>query len=139
MRILTVQDAGEVSKVLNHPDIYEAITGDNGDAPPPMDEHHVYLGAYVDGEIVGLAIFHPYRDGVEGHFQVLPEHRKAHAEAFAKAILNMVDVPIYGLVPTLYPNVIAFNKKMGARVVGTLANHYTKHGVAYDVIITRFN
>lgn len=134
-------DADEIRAILTDPDIYERITSDDAKKVEiPLTRDFFYLIAEVSGNPIGLAILHPYEDGFEAHYQVLPQYRKSHAVQFAQKALEMFrGHKIYGLVPEYYPNVIAFDKKIGFEHIDTIPNDFKKDGQLYDRFVMRNN
>ena len=126
-------DEEEIRAILSDPDIYERITSDeNKEIQIPLTRDFFYLIGEVSGTPIGLAILHPYKDGFEAHYQVLPEYRKSHAVQFAQKGLEMFrGHRVYGLVPEYYPNVIAFDKKIGFEHIDTIPNDFKKDGQLY--------
>ncbi len=134
--VIRTVDRTLINSVLLAPGIFEVIS-DGEAVDVPIDDKHVYLAGYVNDEVIGLVILHPITlddvDGLEGHFQVLPQYRKAHALAFAQAVLQHITLPIFGIVPKKYQNVIAFNQRAGA----TLIKEINDNGE--PAVIQRFN
>jgi hypothetical protein len=139
MIIRRTYDRNEINSVLSDPDIKKRITSDNTpDSEIPITDEYCYLLGEAEGEIIGLTILHPFRDGLEAHYQVLPQYRKRYAMQFAQETLNIIPPSnIYGVVPTYHQNIIEFDKKLGLEHVDTLKGGYIKDGKEYDYFIMR--
>lgn len=125
-------EASQAEKVLLNPEIYDRISDD--DCPlilelPEMD----YLGGFVDGELASVTIFHPFRDGMKIHFNVLKEYR-SKADFLLDASM-VYDCPIYVEIPTLYPEVINYAKHHGFKEISRRFNTYRKNGKLYDRVL----
>lgn len=133
----------EIDSVLKHPEIWDRITSDKS---PQSDEweisrHGIYLGGYVDGNIVAIMIFHELDDrSGQCHIHTLPEGRKQFAFEFAQGALDWYWTyfdhdRLFAEVPTLYPDVIGFAKKFGFREVGLKPESFNKSAMLYDKVI----
>lgn len=115
MIIRETKDIQEIKSVLCHPAIYPRIKGDLSLEPddfiPPMDDV-LYLGGY-DNTIFAVTCFHPFRDGLKFHPNVLPEYRLRYARDFARKCLLMVQCEVYAEVPLEFKKAINFAKKLG--------------------------
>lgn len=141
MIIRPTQDLTEILSILDHPDIKPHISDEDTDkASIPINSEYLYLLCVVNDLPIGLAIFHTFRDGLEAHYQVLKEYRKDYGIKFAKEALKL-DVlqgrTLYGIVPSYYQNVIAFDKSIGFEHVDTIKNSFTKDSKTYDEYIMR--
>ena len=144
MNIRETTDIEEIKSVLCHPEIYPCISQDGNptarEFEPPMNVS--YIGGYIDGEIMGIMIYHPYKDGLKCHIQVLPEFRKKYAKEFGRIALNFGEAKnaiIYADIPTCYPNVLAFAKKVGFEITGSIKDDYTRDGKVFDATTLRLN
>ncbi len=144
MLIKVIEDVNDIKKVLCHPDIYGCINDDDccnsEDFEPPIIDEITYVAGYVDGDIIGLMIYHTKKAGLKCHIQVLPEYRNQHARQFARMALDLgkaKNVLIYSHIPVCYPNVISFAKEFGFAETGRIKDDYIKNNVKHDVIIMR--
>lgn len=143
MDVRETTDVKEIKAVLCHPQIYPCISQDGNpieEFEPPMTAR--YVGGYVDGEIMGIMIYHPYKDGLKCHIQVLPEFREKYAKAFGRIALNFGEAKnaiIYADIATCFSNVIAFAQWLGFEKTGSIKNDYTRDGQCFDVITMRLN
>ncbi len=136
-------DPDEIKRVLCHPEIYPCITSDDEcpdleDFEPPMDAE--YIGGYVGCDIIGIMVYHTYKDGFECHIQVLPEYRKEYAREFAQMALEIgkaKNASIYAEIPDCYPNVLKFAKSFGFNETGSIEDGYTRNGMTCDVTTLR--
>lgn len=133
----------DIEKVLCDPVIYDTISGD--DCPtaeefnPPINNDYLYIGGYVNGEIIGIMVYHKYLDGQECHIQVLPKYRKEHAIKFAEQVLTFKGtLPLYAEIPDLYQNVLAFSFLNNFKVIDVKENDYIKNGKTYNVNVLEY-
>lgn len=144
--MLTLQktvDIDHIKTVLCNAAIYDAIGEDGSpsaeDFEPPITDDYLYIGGYVEDEIIALMIYHKYRDGNNCHVQVLPEYRKEHAINFGEQALKFRGtLPLYAEIPTLYKNVLAFALMNNFKVIDVNENEYTKNGETYNVNVLRY-
>ena len=132
----------DIKKVLCNDVIYDCITDDkccnSSEFEPPINDNFIYIGGYVDGEIIALMVYHQYRDGNTCHVQVLPDYRKKYAIEFGEQSLSFRGTrPLYARIPTLYQNVINFAELNGFEVIETLKDDHLKNGNLYDVKVMR--
>jgi len=133
----------DIKAVLCNPAIYDTITDDNcpniEDFEPPINDEYLYVGGYVDNEIIGLMVYHEYLDGNKCHVQVLPEHRKEHAKQFGEQSLQYRGTrPLYAEIPDLYKNVLDFAILNDFKVIKRIDNGFIKDGVNYTVNVLRY-
>jgi hypothetical protein len=134
-------DLDDIKAVLCDPAIYDTITDDNSglieDFKPPLEDH-LYIGGYVNGEIVALMVYHKYLDGNKCHVQVLPEFRKEYALKFGEqSLLFRGTLPLYAVIPDLYKNVLEFSFLFGFKTIDKTENTYVKNGKSYNDNILR--
>ncbi len=141
-----IKNTDEIKKVLCHPEIYDLINDDNSpdveNCNIPLTSDIEYIGGFVEGDIIGIMIYHTTNKGVELHIQVLPEYRKEYAREFARMALKFGEAKnayIYSEIPICYPNVISFAKEFGFTESGSIKDNYVKNGIKHDVIIMRMN
>ena len=144
MIVKKTTNADDIKAVLCQGAIYECITDDEcppaEEFEPPTDQDYLYVGGYVNGEIIAIMVYHEYMDGNECHIQVLPEHRKQYAKDFAEqALLFRGTLPLYAEIPDLYKNVLNFACSFGFEVISKRDNDYVKNGVYYNMNILRYN
>jgi len=126
----------EAAKVLNDPEIYDRISNDN--CPDTFDEYPdtaLYIGGYVNGQLVSVSIIHETKIGYKFHYQVLKQHRKYAGKLLKQAIGPILQIceSIYCEIPSLYRSVINFASKHGFEVVEIKNACYPKNGINYDV------
>ncbi len=103
----------------------------------PMPDGVLYLCGYVP-ELVGCFILKRLNTvTLECHVQVLPEHRKKHAEEFGRAVIdwaweNTNARKIVAQIPFIYPNVRDFAFKMGFKLEGMNRESYMKNNAIHD-------
>tara|TARA_R110000787_G_scaffold179738_1_gene291779 strand:+ start:195 stop:629 length:435 start_codon:yes stop_codon:yes gene_type:complete len=142
--IVTITDnVSDIRAVLCNPAIYDTITDDNSpnieDFKPPINDKYLYVGGYVDNEIIGLMVYHKYLDGNECHMQVLPEHRKDHAKEFGEQSLKHRGTqPLYAEIPDLYKNVLDFALLNDFKVIKRIDSGFIKNGVNHTVNVLRY-
>lgn len=138
-------DDADIDAVLRHPEIWGRISSD--ESPKAQDweisRRGVYLGGYVDGEVVAIMVFHEVGDSVgKCHIHTIPERRKEIAAEFAQGALEWYWTyfdhdRLLAEIPTLYPDVIGFAKKFGFEEVGIGQDPFLKSGQLYDKVILR--
>ena len=143
MIVKQIDDVEDIKKVLCVGSIYECITDDTcppaDEFEPPTDQCYTYVAGYVNGEIIGIMVYHKYLDGNECHIQVLPDYRKQHAREFAEqALLFRGTLPLYAEIPDLYKNVINFAIAHDFEVIDTKENNYIKNGKTYNTNVLRY-
>lgn len=144
MIVKQTTDINEIKHIICNNEIYDCITDDNcpprDEFEPPVDEDHMYIGGYVNNEIIAIMVYHKYKDGQICHVQVLPEFRKEYAIQFGEQSLSFRGTrPLYAEIPTLYPNVIHFAKLNGFKEIETIKDSHVKDGSLSDVKVMRFN
>jgi len=132
----------DIKAVLCNPAIYDTISDDNSplidEFEPPL-ENYLYVGGYVNGEIIALMVYHKYLDGNKCHVQVLPEFRKEYALEFGEqSLLFRGTLPLYAVIPDLYKNVLEFAFNFGFKVIDTKVDSYVKNNKSYNDNILRF-
>ncbi len=123
----------DIKAVLCHPAIYGCISSDDSpdssEFEPPITDEYLYVGGYVNGEIVSIMVYHDFRDGTELHIQVLPEHRSRYALEFGeRALLFRGNKPLYAVIPDTYNNVLEYAKSFGFDVIERNKSKQTKNG-----------
>lgn len=125
-----------------HPDIFDTITDD--DCPPPeeydipVNDNYLYIGGFVNGEIIAVMVYHNYKDGKKCHVQVLPEYRHEYAAIFGEQSLMFKGTQtLYAEIPECHPNVLDFAFRFGFRVIETKEQDYCKNGNKYNTKILR--
>ena len=142
MIIKETTNIDDIKAVLCNPAIYDTITDDNcpvaEEFKPPLEDH-VYVGGYVEGQMVALMVYHKYLDGNKCHVQVLPEYRKEHAKRFGEqSLLFKGTRPLYAEIPDLYRNVLDFAKRNNFEIIKQINNGHIKNGVSYTVNVLRY-
>ena len=143
MIVTATTNLTDIKAVLCNPAIYDTITDDNcpniEDFEQPINDEYLYVGGYVDNEIIGLMVYHEYLDGNKCHVQVLPEHRKEHAKQFGEQSLQYRGTrPLYAEIPDLYKNVLDFAILNDFKVIKRIDNGFIKNGVNYTVNVLRY-
>lgn len=112
--ILKTPTEGEIKQVLFDPWIWDRETDDyfTDQSKFFVPEEATMLGGYVDGNIIGLFMTHPFRDGVKAHIAVLKFYRQ-QAREFAEKSLKTLKHKVYCQVAECYPEVVNFAKKHG--------------------------
>jgi hypothetical protein len=133
----------DIKAILCNPVIYDTITDDNSplakNFEPPVNDDYLYIGGYVNGQIIALMVYHKYLDGNKCHLQVLPEHRKEYAINFGEqSLLFKGTLPLYAEIPDLYKNVLAFALSNSFKVKSVKENDYIKNGKTYNVNVLEF-
>ena len=136
-------DSTDIKAILCDPAIYDTITDDNSplaeDFEPPINDDYLYIGGYVDGQIIALMVYHKYLDGNKCHVQVLPKFRKEHAKEFGEQSLQFKGTrPLYAEIPDLYKNVLDFALLNNFKVTTRINNGHIKNGVEYTVNVLRY-
>ena len=136
--IKQTKDLNVIKRVLFDAHIYSTISDDEIEKEEnfklPVNDDYRYYAGYVNGDIIGLMIYHPYLDGEECHVQVLVKYRKKYAKQFGEQSLLMRDRtrPLYAEIPEFYTNVLNFAKLNGFKVIDTQLNNFTKQGKTYN-------
>lgn len=143
MILAEINDRESINKVLKNPDIYDVISSDGCpdacDMEFPINDDYQYIAGFVGGEIIGILVYHSYKDGRECHVQVLPEYRFDFAIEFGKQALKFKgDLPLYAEIPEKYKNVLAFAKANKFEIIGEHSDKYIKNGVEYPVKILKY-
>lgn len=145
MIIKETTNLDDIKAVLYHPDIYDTISADDsppiGEIEPPVNDKFLYVGGYVDGEIIALMIYNDYLDGKarKCHVQVLPEFRKEYAKKFGEqSLLFRGTLPLYAKISDLYENVLAFALMNDFKVIDIEKDAHIKNGKTYNVNVLRY-
>jgi hypothetical protein len=142
MILKETRDIAEIKKILCCPEIYKCIGDDNS---PPIDEFEppsqaMYVAGYVDGDIIGLMIYHITEKGLKCHLQVLPEYRSKYAREFARMALEFGEAKnssIYSETPVCYWHIIRFAKSFGFVEEGVIKDEFLLDGIRHDVMVMR--
>ena len=144
MIVYETKEECDINHVLKHPVIYDAISSDNSPCSEyflaPITDEYRYIVGKAEGEIIGLLVYHSYKDGEECHVQVLPEHRKKYAKEFGGLSLKFRDKtkPLYAEIPDYHKNVLNFALRNNFEVIAKEDKGYLKNGVEYPINILRF-
>ncbi len=143
MIVTPTSNLQDIKAVLCNPDIYATIADDSSpdikDFEPPISNKYLYVGGYVNNEIIGLMIYHEYLDGNKCHVQVLPKHRKEHAKDFGEqSLYHRGTRPLYAEIPDLYKNVLDFALLNGFKVIKRIDNGFIKNGVKHTINVLRY-
>lgn len=139
MIISETKDLDQIYRIFCDPEIYDRIADDG--APSIDDFVAVEPGDSVyyltDENNIGLVFYH-WKNCVtlEGHIQVLKEHRDQAIEFGGKCLQwaweNTDAQKIVVTVPEIYPDVVRFVMKFGFQVEGLCEGSYLKNSVLYD-------
>lgn len=133
----------DIKKVLCNPIVYDCISSDNcptaSEFEPPINSEYRYIAGFVKGEIIGVMVYHSYKDGEECHVQVLPEYRKEYAAKFGKQVLLFKsESTLYAEIPSLYQNVLEFAVLNNFKILEKEDKSYIKNGVNYPVFTLEY-
>lgn len=144
IKVSETKDIKDIHAVLKHPEIFDSISSD--DTPcskhflAPINKDYRYIIGIDGGEIIGLMVYHTYKDGEECHIQVLPKHRVKHAKAFAEQALEFQSTQkLYAEIPDNYQNVLKFAESFGFKVINKEDQGYTKNGESHLINILRYD
>ena len=102
MIVRETTDIEEIKSVLCHKDIFsyisEGVDIEPEEYEPPLN-NVVYLIGYSKGRAFALACFHPFKDGLKFHPNVLSGYRLKYARDFVKQSLCMIKCPVYVEIP----------------------------------------
>lgn len=143
LQVKETKNINDIHAVLKRPDIFDAISCDKTPCAEhfnaPISDKYKYIAGYHNGEIIGLMVYHTYKDGNICHIQVLPEHRKEHAREFGEQALKFRGTrPLYAEIPDSYQNVLSFAKSFGFDVVEKVDQGYTKNGESHLINVLKF-
>jgi len=137
-----VDDVEIIKSIMLHPEIWPTISEDNFTQEEYEPDVYVdfWLGAFVDGDCIGLFRFHSLNGvTVQIHIQILPEYREKFAMESVKHmwkwLLDQEDTPLIKVVasiPIIYPNVIKFALANGFKEEGINRMSYKKNGKIVD-------
>lgn len=142
--ILHIYDTQTIQCVMMHEDILPTIIDDtwDGAAYQPNTINDIYLGCMAKGEFAGLFKFHWIGGSVlQAHAHILKKYRKDFSEKFAKAAINYILVNIQrcdkleAKVPTIYPNVSNYLKRIGFVQEGISRKSFKKNGEMHDMLM----
>lgn len=136
-------DLEEIRTVLCNAVIYDTISADGdveaSEFTPPINDDYLYIGGYVDNNIIGLLIYHKYLNGCECHVQVLPDYRKDYAKEFGEQALRFKGtLPLYAEIPDLYQNVLKYALSNGFEIIKKIDDGFVKNGVKHLVNILKY-
>ncbi len=124
-------------KVLEHPEIIDTISEDDGELDMPEKEH-IYLCGYDHDHLVGCFIMHKQnKTTIECHVQVIPKYRVKMADEFGDAVIQWMwdhtdAEKCVAQIPFKYPNVKEFALARGFKVEGINRGSYRKNGELFD-------
>lgn len=136
MIVSQTTDLNKIIKVLKDPEIFDRISEDGPTSDtwlPSMDEA-IFLS---DAEGVGVVIYHAINSvTVEGHIQILSQHRDKAAEFSEQALQWLWDntkfEKIIVQIPEIYPDVVKFVQKFGFSFEGVNKLSHRKNGRLHD-------
>ncbi len=116
MIIRETKDTEEIKSILCHKDIFGYISEGAEVKPkdynPPLDEI-IYIGGYENGKIFALACFHPFKDGLKFHPNVLKSYRLKYGRRFVSYTVNMLKCKLYIEIPRNRKDLFNFATKLG--------------------------
>lgn len=133
LKVRDTTDEKEITSILLDEEIYDRISDDSS---PNREDYVLYkkarfIGAYLDGKIIGLVIHHDRRM----HMQILKPYRSKGHFLIRKAISMIDDDRIYAKIPSRYQSVIDFARLEGFKEERVIKNNYVKKGKTYDTHI----
>ncbi len=141
MIISETRDIDKIKRVFCDPEIYERICDDGSpdakDFEPAEPDDSVYYLTDEDG--IGIVFFH-WKNSVtlEGHIQILKEHRDQAIEFGTKSLEwvweNTHAMKIVVTIPEIYKDVLKFVGKFGFVVEGISERSYLKNSVLYSLV-----
>ncbi len=142
MIVRETKNIEDIKSVLCHPEIYDCIATDESPSikefEPPLD-NQVYVGGYVEGDIMAVMAYHKFRDGLELHIQVLPEFRRKYAIEFGeRALMFRGRKPLYATIPDLYKNVLEYALSFGFEVIERIESTDTKNGKSFTDNVLKY-
>jgi len=120
----------EIETVLCDDEIYDRISDDDC---PAKEDFEIpfnavdFFSAKVNDKLAGVIVMH----GDKIHFNILKKHRK-DAEYIFECFNQSWRKNMVAEVPSLYPDVLGFAKKVGFDEVEVVKNDYKKNGKLYD-------
>ena len=133
MIVKEIKDAGLIKDVLStcYTDIKNDSDPDFDDLEPSL-EGRKYLGGFVNGELIGIAVYCYQPGRTSFHIVVKPEYRGKYAGSLTKRALNYRKGTIFTEIPDLYQNVVRFAQMMGFEIIGR-SKSSTINGISYVV------
>lgn len=116
MNVRQTTDIDEIKSILCHDDIFndisEGLDVKPEDYEPPLADT-IYIGGYEKDKIFALACFHPFRDGLKYHPNVLKSHRQSHGRRFVSYTVTMLKCCIYIEIPETRKDLFNLATKLG--------------------------
>jgi len=105
----------EIKDILFHKDIYKHICGNKivNKGEFNLPETALYIGGFVDNEMVAVACYHQFKDGLKYHPNVLKKHRRQYAREFVDKTLSMIKCKLYIEIPNSRKDLYNLAKKVG--------------------------
>lgn len=131
--MIKIPSENDIKTICENPEIWARITDDTCKKVSDVDYSQFVdcsLGYYVGRDIVA---FYSVHDGYL-HFAVVKEYRKKAREIF-ETLFKVYGEPVKCRIPTFYPAVINFAKKVGFKVVGCIKDYSKINNVVYDGIV----
>ena len=112
-------DMEQVNMVLAHPDIWKDIAPDNA---APFDAPYLpHVTYFMVNDSDGVIMFHPFRDGVKIHPNILPSKRGRIAyiavEEACQSMFNAGHLSIYAEIDPKLRHVTLFARRLGFRLL----------------------
>lgn len=137
--IINAVSPDEAWAFLRIPSIWQCQIDGEPPATLPIPSVVGLFGAKCSNILAGLALTHPYRDGVKLHYYVLPMYRLKIARHFLGQLLetHIETRPVYAAIPTSHRAVINFAKHAGFEYLETERDAWRKNGMLHDREILR--
>ena len=132
VRHCSIEDA---KKIILDDEVYDRISDDICPNKETLifPENLLYIGGYVDDQIVSAAVVHGSEYGDMAHFQVLKDYRLRYARELLEKTLKLCPRPLYAEFPSLYKPYMNFVKKLGFKEIEMKKNEFLKNGNVYDI------
>lgn len=128
-----VENFDDVITILSDDEISYRIGSRGMDFSLLPSENSVYIGGYLDGEIIALMVYYIRDKYTTCHVHVLKAHRARLAVKFGRESLKLrpCDV-LYTNIPPKFSDVIKFAEHFGFKYIGKI-NGESLYGVNYGV------
>ena len=125
-------DIEEVKKIVFDPEIYERISVEGIDNPDLPTDNVIYIGGYLDGEIIALMVYYIRENYTTCHVHVLRAHRAMFAVKFGRESLKLRPCDtLFTNIPPFFPEVIKFAEHFGFKRIKELSSGDFLYGVNY--------
>jgi hypothetical protein len=125
----------EIVQVLFHPEIWPNITDDR--FPEPFDitpylDDFMSIACLKDGNLIGIAIFHPFMDGEKYHINMLPGNKRSVREVISKT-LSLAVHPVYIDIPDNFKALQKLAIRFGFSAISKRISDAPKGGKYYEI------